>query len=70
MAFEDTRVFIPGAWNRATWPKGVKAAGGIRLLIRDLESQEILGRAGGGRKVRRDLGLDPHLLPEKTAVMG
>lgn len=28
--------------------KGVKAAGGKRLLIRDLESQEILGQAGGG----------------------
>lgn len=41
-------VFIPGAWNHATWPKGVKAAGGKRLLIRDLESQEILGQAGGG----------------------
>lgn len=41
-----------------------------RLLIRDLESQEILGQTGGGRKVRRDLGLDPHSLPEKTAVMG
>lgn len=40
------------------------------MLIRDLESQEILGQAGGGRKVRRDLGLDPHFLPEKTAVMG
>lgn len=41
-----------------------------RLLIRDLESQEILGQTGGGRKVRRDLGLDPHSLPEKMAVMG
>lgn len=41
-----------------------------RLLIRDLESQEILGQTVGGRKVRRDLGLDPHSLPEKTAVMG
>lgn len=52
------------------WPKGVKAAGGKRLLIRDLESQEILDQAGGGRKVRRDLGLEPHSLPEKTAVKG
>lgn len=40
------------------------------MLIRDLESQEILDQAGGGRKVRKDLGLDPHSLPEKTAVMG
>lgn len=62
--FEDTHVFIPGAWNLATWPKGVKAAGGIRLLVRDLKSHEILGQTEEGRKVRQDLRT------EKMAVMG
>ena len=60
---EDAHALIPRSWNRDTWPKGVKAAGGIRLLIRNLKSHEILGQAKKGPK-------DPHLLPEKMEVMG
>lgn len=64
---EDTHVLIPRSRNRDTWPKGVKAAGGIRLLIRNLKSHEILGQAEeGSQKGPKDL----YLLPEKMEVMG
>lgn len=36
------------------WPKGIKAAGGIRMLIKDLKSHEILGQAEEERKVRQE----------------